>query len=898
MNDTSNMSAREISLARRRALSQNGKTSLPAKAASAPAARTAQRATPSVTAAPAAVTATASAADVSQTLSGGARAASIARRRAMSTAGKSAVKSGDMRRADVLAASVPTDTRSAVRSAVSAVVEAAQVPAAAVVANDAAEAAMDQVCAALPSDTSFDIPAMSEARALCMARRQGLSSTGKTAIGKRATSASTRGGNGSVVAGNGRDIAKRHRAEMCSMGSDKTGKCRPTGRVRPGSDSEAPQKVETASTLSGQMVTGSNVERSVKVTGNEYGACRPVTGTEYIGSDQYDKFCGTRPQPAAAKVGVSTTSRAQTVSGTEVGRSTKVTGDETGSCRKVTGTEYFSTERFDRFCGSRPEPVPAKVGAAYTHGDKVVTGTMVGRSAKVTGDEPGSNRSITGTSYYRTSNMEGASPKKVEVSHTGYGLPVSGTTVGSSVKVTGDERGECKAVSGTEYISNEQFASFCGSDPINNPRKVSVMKTLDGRPVTGTNVNRSIKVSGDEAGSCAKLSGSQYYAVSDFSDLCERRSPNKVNQMTTLSERNLTGTQVGGSVKVTGDDHGSCKPVTGTEYLGREHFKSVCSSVAPAPKPEKVGISRTWLGQSVSGTQVERSVLVTGDEYGACKPVTGTPYVGAGQYQDFCGGEQVNEAAARTIDERSTPGHSITGIQPGIKGKMTGDARGACMPLSGTPYVGEDQYAATCATAPATAMNRGAHPRTLSPTTGIASRITGNHVEEAPKREMPTRDFTVLSPARDAWLRRDTRVTGTAYAGDGRVTGPIVKAPGMVSGTPEFRYTDDAIVVQPVAAPAAEAEEERSRVTGEGLNTKRITGDDWERGTRVTGTEGNSATRRNPTQRGGGQGGHIQAGASNFRNIEKPEAPASRITGSSGNAATGPAITLSGGARG
>jgi hypothetical protein len=104
--------------------------------------------------------------------------------------------------------------------------------------------------------------------------------------------------------------------------------------------------------------------------------------------------------------------------------------------------------------------------------------------------------------------------------------------------------------------------------------------------------------------------------------------------------------------------------------------------------------------------------------------------------------------------------------------------------------------------------------------------------------------------------------------------------------------------VQPVAAPAAEAEEERSRVTGEGLNTKRITGDDWERGTRVTGTEGNSATRRNPTQRGGGQGGHIQAGASNFRNIEKPEAPASRITGSSGNAATGPAITLSGGARG
>jgi hypothetical protein len=885
MNETTNMSAREISLARRRAMSQNGKTSLSAKA-TAPVATPAQRSAPSVAAA---VTATAAPVDECEALSGGARAVCMARRRALSTTGKPAVKSNDMRRADMLATPMPRETDSLVA-------EDARVPATAKVTNDAAEAAVDQVCAALPSDTSFDTPTMSEARALCMARRQGMSSTGKTAIGKRATSASTRGGNGSIVAGNGRDIAKRRRAEMCSMGSDKTGRCRPTGRVRPASDSDAPQKVEIASTLSGQIVTGNNVERSGKVTGNEYGACRPVTGTEYIGRDQYDKFCGTRPQPAVAKVGVSTTSRAQTVSGTEVGRSTKVTGDETGSCRNVTGTEYFSTERFDSFCGNRPEPAPAKVGAAYTRGDKVVTGTMVGRSAKVTGDEPGSNRSITGTSYYRSSNMEGAGPKKVEVSHTGYGLPVSGTTVGSSVKVTGDERGECKAVSGTEYISNEQFASFCGSDPINNPRKVSVMKTLDGRPVTGTNVNRSIKVSGDESGSCAKLSGSQYYAVSDFSDLCERRSPNKVNQMSTLSERNLTGTQVGGSVKVTGDDHGNCKPVTGTEYLGREHFKSLCNnSVVPAPKPEKVGISRTWLGQSVSGTQIERSLLVTGDEYGACKPVTGTPYIGAGQYQDFCAGEKVNETAARTFAERSTPGHSITGMQPGIKGKMTGDARGACLPLSGTPYVGDDQYTATCATAPATAMNRGAHPRTLSPTTGAASRISGNHVAElVAKRPATTRDFTVLSPARDAWLRRDTRVTGTAYAGEGRVTGPIGKAPGMVSGTAEFRYTDDAIVVQPVA----ETEAERSRVTGEGLNTKRITGDDWERGSRVTGTEGTSASRRNPTQRGGGQAGHIQAGASNFRNIEKPETTASRITGSSGNVATGPAITLSGGARG
>lgn len=820
MSDSTNstLSARELSLARRKALSQNGKSALPVKGTSAPAGR---RAAPTPTAAASA----GSVSDDCENLQGSARAACMARRRALATNGKAAVTGKTKPRAEAPAA---PDMRSAA--------EVAPAPATVEKANAAAESAIEQVCAILPNDTSYDTPTMSDARALCMARRQNMSAVGKTALGKRATSASMRGGNGSV-AGNGRDVAKRRRAELCSMGSDKTGKCRPTGRVRPSSD-DAPQKVETASTLSGQIVTGSNVERSSRVTGNEYGSCRPVTGTEYIGSDQFDKFCGTRPQPA-----------------------------------------------------------PAKVGADFSRKDQPITGTLVGRSSSVTGDEPGSNRSITGTHYYRESKLEGSGPNKVEVTHTGHGLPVSGTTVGSSVKVTGDEFGACKAVSGTEYISNEQFASFCGGNPIDNPRKVSVMKTLDGRPVTGTNVNRSSQVTGDESGSCKKLTGSQYYAVSDFSDLCERRSPKKVGQMTTLSERNLTGTQLGGSVKVTGDDHGSCKPVTGTEYLGREHFKSVCSAT-PAPRPEKVGISRTWLGHNVSGTQVERSVLVTGDEYGACKPVTGTPYVGAGQYQDFCGTEQLQATAARTFDEHSTPGHSITGSQPGISGKLTGAARGACLPLSGTPYVGEDQYSAACATPPATALNRGAHPRTLAPSSGVASLITGNHVAETAKREAPTRDFSVLSPARDAWLRRDTRVTGTAYAGDGRVTGPIVKAPGMVSGTPEFRYSDDALVTQPTAAPAAEGDAERSRVTGEGLNTKHITGDDWERGSRVTGTEGSSATRRNPTQRGGAQAGHIQAGAGNFRNIEKPEAPVSRITGSSGNTATGPAITLSGGARG
>jgi hypothetical protein len=76
----------------------------------------------------------------------------------------------------------------------------------------------------------------------------------------------------------------------------------------------------------------------------------------------------------------------------------------------------------------------------------------------------------------------------------------------------------------------------------------------------------------------------------------------------------------------------------------------------------------------------------------------------------------------------------------------------------------------------------------------------------------------------------------------------------------------------------------------------RITGDDWDRGDHVTGTEGSSATRRNPTRRGG------PMSAMDFRRLEPRNAempdPVSKVTGSSGNTDTGSLITYSGGARG
>jgi hypothetical protein len=77
---------------------------------------------------------------------------------------------------------------------------------------------------------------------------------------------------------------------------------------------------------------------------------------------------------------------------------------------------------------------------------------------------------------------------------------------------------------------------------------------------------------------------------------------------------------------------------------------------------------------------------------------------------------------------------------------------------------------------------------------------------------------------------------------------------------------------------------------------QRITGDDWDRGTNVTGTEGASSLVRNPTRRGGPMSAMAPL-RKNQRNEDLPE-PVSRVTGSSGNTERGALITYSGGARG
>ncbi len=506
--------------------------------------------------------------------------------------------------------------------------------------------------------------------------------------------------------------SRQRRIEQSLKGRGNAPAARPTGRVRP-----APPKVEVGTTLSGSEVTGTQVERTTRVTGNEPGTCRTVTGTEYIGTEQYSKFCGTSPTPNAAKVGVSTTSHGRSVTGTEVGRIAKVTGDESGTCKRVTGTEYLSAEESSAFCGTRLEPSAEKVTVGRTAGSNLFTGGDADRSSRVTGGDAGAGSRVTGGNYANPGirREQGDSLKKPQASHPSVGSAVRGTLPVLPPSRTAAEASASSRVTGSRYLTDDPFISTQRAQPFMPPAMAARM----------------------------------------------------------LRESQVTGMVMAMPSKLTGDEYHASKPVTGTSSIAVEHLVS---------RPAGASTGRT-LGEAI--------------------------------------------------------------------------------------YV---------------------HPRATSP--DAAADLGHNRLMDEPQAQLPSGSgaFSMTSPTMAAGQRNQARITGSAYGGgSGRISGSMARAVGLVSGTPEFRYRDDSQPVARIEAPVEQPSTER--ITGEGRE-RTITGDAWDRGDRVTGTEGQSATRRNPTLRG------MPPVVRQTRQTEKPEAAEIRITGGSGPATKGATVTLSGGARG
>jgi hypothetical protein len=309
-----------------------------------------------------------------------------------------------------------------------------------------------------------------------------------------------------------------------------------------------------------------------------------------------------------------------------------------------------------------------------THRDQRVTGLRIGQGEQVTGDEPGAALPVTGTQYVPADGAPpalGAGPKVGHV-RTPKGLVVSGTAVRGKVPITGDEAGEHLRITGE---ADQKFADDLtprpdgAYRPAQFPRRAdphgatavtvqpqvaasggagpgyALAATDGGLPVTGTAVGRSGRVTGNEAGVCRPITGDQYQDPSLLSSEC--------------------GGIGGGTAPAAHLSLGRLDPVTAG----------------------KVTVAQTWGGQRVTGPNVEHSPYVTGDEPGSCRPLTGTPYQGPATAFGWCEPDEGQSAANRL---RSRPeGVAVTGDLPMHVENVTGTERGYRNDITGSSYYGE-----------------------------------------------------------------------------------------------------------------------------------------------------------------------------------------------------------------
>ncbi len=479
---------------------------------------------------------------------------------------------------------------------------------------------------------------------------------------------------------------------------------------------------------------------------------------------------------------------------------------------------------------------------------------------------------------------------KVVVSETQAHQSVTGLRIGQGRTMTGDERGVSKPVSGTQYLPVEDGASFRAGGP-----KVGLARTEAGQVVTGTLVRSAVRITGDEAGQKVSITGEADQRPGD--DLTKRSDAggftaaqfarqanphgatvfgtNLGRSMKTAGsrERNrsialettdrgmaITGSAVGRSVRVTGDENGACRSITGTQYLAPAARNAACSGAGAAGGDRtdpvtvnKVTVSQSWGGQRVTGPDIEHNPRVTGDEPGSCSVVTGSQYQGPMTAEGWCEADAGQRMAGRLV--RKPADAPVTGDTPVHVGAVTGTARGAGRDITGTPYYRSDA-------------------EVIAPGDPVAA--------------MDAR-FSIRTPQRSAHL---VAAQGRASAPPPaeRITGSFATGVGKITGNVEFQ-------AKPRTAANSDRKPAHASVTGEGAvgAVKRITGDSWENNALVTGQEAAFSAERNPSERG--PKGKAFAGTGTFKQLAVHEEPKQLVTGMMGYFnKSGARVTLSGGA--
>ena len=492
-----------------------------------------------------------------------------------------------------------------------------------------------------------------------------------------------------------------------------------------------------------------------------------------------------------------------------------------------------------------PAVMPRNSAVTSSHGKQSVTGSRIGKGSEVTGTDAGASLPVSGTQCITAAAgfaMRSGGPK-VGYARTPQGGIVSGSLVRSTVHVTGDEAGARMRITGEADQRLEDDLTERAADGA----LVSAQFQRQIAPHAQSGFAANLGRNSGRVGSRER----------------QRSAPLE----STETGLPITGSAVGRTIRVTGDEPGACRQVTGDQYLSPARAQAECGGrgggTAPAAQVgamrrdpvsgAKVSVAETWGRQRVTGCNIEHDPRVTGDASGSCTILTGTPYQGTGTMNAYCDPTAADSATARLAPR--PPAAAVTGDTPLAVQHVTGAARGAKLAISGTPYYGEPT--------PEVALD--------SSVAAVAAR------------------FSIRSPQRTAQLQATGAATATPAAE--RITGSFAIGLEKVTGNLEFRF-------QPRRAAQDDARPAHTRVSGEGsINGRRITNCSWGDHPAVTGTEGSTAAQRNPSERDGKP--HTFAGAVRFKAQAKQEDGKQLVTGLFGwSSKTGAKVTLSGGAQG
>jgi hypothetical protein len=471
-----------------------------------------------------------------------------------------------------------------------------------------------------------------------------------------------------------REVAKKVRQARCEKGKT-CAPSRPQSHHALRMQQKAPEKVEVSKTAAGQTVTGRMPGLDTDVTGIEAGACRMVTGTEYLGSEQIAEVCNSEPVPGPEKVTTSKTFKGMTISGTAPIDVSRVTGSEAGVCKNITGSQYLPLDTLEQSC------------ATALQASKITSADM---------------RSGTGSETIARGSRPASQPvaakpvQKVVESKTAVNVPVTGADVSRVRPVTGIEPGLCKRVTGTGYMGAEEVQTFCGTQP--EPPKTSVEEThtLREKRVTGDRAGEAFGITGAEAGACKVVTGDQYMAAEQYQACGEPVAQEAKTRLEENVAKPITG-YAPGIVGLTGSEKGACKNVTGTPYEGIDAVSAACAaptaalpgqsdfpvmmgqntSAAPA-KPASAAVSAPVSAAAATGS---RSNRITGDGWDGSDRVTGTTGAWAANRNPSIRGATVRSPASAMSfrQDADVPPSPITGAagnsEEGPKVTLSGGAR-------------------------------------------------------------------------------------------------------------------------------------------------------------------------------------------------------------------------------